>query len=92
MKWALIESPDELAGTGEVLTHILPMVEVSGFKTEREAWDFLDRMEQLGNPVITDDEDNVIGTYVGHRLSRRCPCSPTPKESDPGLLVHHQAN
>ena len=90
-QWALIEAPDE-NDSGEVFTHILPISPVDGWKTKKEAEDFLAHMEKLGNPVITDDDNTVIGTYIGHKLSKDCPCGPTPRESDAYLLVHHQAN
>ena len=88
-QWGLVEAPDE---NHDVLTHILPIIPTLPFKTRRAAQAFLDRMEALGDPVITDEDDNVVGTYTGHILSRTCPCSPTPKESDPGMLSHHHAN
>lgn len=81
--WSLIEDENRL-------THIVPTVEVQPFDTETQAWDFLNKMEALGNPVVTDEEDNVIATYIGHTLSPACPCGPTQKESDPALYTHHQ--
>ena len=90
-EWAVVEAPDE-NGSGEVYTHILPIVPIDGWETKKECEDFLDRMGKLGNPVIIDNNEIVIGTYIGHKLSKDCPCGPTPKESDAYLLVHHQAN
>ena len=81
-RWALIESEDRIV-------HIVPITLVQGFGTERQAWDFLVRMDALGNPVLTDDEDNVTATYIGHTLTSDCSCCPTPGESDPGVLTHH---
>jgi hypothetical protein len=98
VKWALVEAPDTAGdgngGPGEVLAHILPVVEVSGFRTAREAGEFRARCMTADDPppVLTDDEDRVTATFFGHRLSRGCVCCPTPKESDAGLLVHHLAN
>lgn len=93
VKWALVEAPDT-NGSGEVVTHILPVVEVHGFKTAREASEFRERCLAAGDPppVLTDDDDNVTATFFGHQLSRACPCDPTKSEADPGLLVHRQAN
>ena len=45
--WAVVEAQDE-NGSGEMLTHILPVVKVDGFETEKEAWDLLDRVGEGG--------------------------------------------
>ena len=89
MPWAVIEAPDT---DGDVLVHIMPVVEVGGFGTREEAEDFLARVESCGAPCLTDENDTITATYFGHRLSKECPCNPQPKESDPGCYIHKQAN
>ena len=85
LQWALIEDENRIV-------HILPVTPVTGFETRQQAVDFLDRMEALGKPVITADDDTITHTYVGHILSPACPCCPTSGESDPGLLTHYLFN
>jgi hypothetical protein len=86
-QWGLVEAPDE---NHDVLSHILPITPILPFKTHRAAQAFLDRMESLGDPVITDEDNNVVATFTGHTLSPSCLCGPTPRDS--GLLVHNQPN
>ena len=86
--WALVAAEDE--DTGLWWTHIVPVVKVHGFATEQEAWDFLGRMEAIGNPVLTDDDDNVTETYIGHTLKESCSCSPRKGGHDGCLLTHNQ--
>ncbi len=89
MSWAVVEAPDT---DGDVLVHILPVVEIDGFKTKREAEAFLKKVCDAGEPCLTDDEGNITATYFGHTLSKKCPCAPQPKESDPGCYIHKAAN
>lgn len=42
-KWTVIENFD--SESGEVLAHIMPVVEVDGFPTRKAAWDFLHGLE-----------------------------------------------
>lgn len=89
MPWGVVEAPDT---DGDVLVHILPVVEVDGFETKQEAEEFLERVIAAGSPCLTDEEDNITATYFGHTLSKKCVCSPKPKESDPGCYIHKAAN
>jgi hypothetical protein len=90
-QWAVIEAPDE-NGSGEVYTHIMPIALVDGFKTKKEAQNFLEKVDKAGYPVITDDDGRITGTFFGHRLSKDCPCCPTPKVENVHMLVHHLPN
>ena len=81
-QWSLIETDE--------FTHIVPTETVRPFGTRQQAEDFLEKMQALGNPVVTDGEHNVIGTYIGHTLDLGCFCQPTERE--PGLLAHHLPN
>lgn len=72
--WSPIEEHDEFDVVKAV--HIMPVVMTDGFKTEQEAWDFLEKVEATGCPCLTDEDDNIICTYFGHIVSSNCPCSP----------------
>lgn len=91
-KWTVIEHFDR--ESGELVAHIMPIVEVDGFPSKQAAWDFLHGLESKSLdpddlPCLTDDEDHIVATYIGHTLKKSCPCEPTSKD---GALVHHLAN
>ena len=88
MPWAAIENQEE---SGELITHIMPVVEVDGFDTQQEAIDFLEKVEAAGGPCVTDGEGNITATYFGHRLSLNCPCKPQQHSVDPGMYIHRKA-
>lgn len=88
MPWAVVEATDD--ETGELLTHVVPIVEHDGFKTKEEAEVFLKRVVDAGLPCLTDEDDTITATYFGHTLSASCPCEPKQSESDPGLYTHNQ--
>jgi hypothetical protein len=96
MPWAVVETQDE--DTGEMLTHILPVVKISGFNTEQEAIDFREKCIAAGGgdegkaPVLTDKEDNVTATFFGHVLKAACVCGPQRHENDPWVYTHREAN
>ena len=83
-RWAVIEDGN--------YTHILPIALIDEWDTKEEAEQFLTRIKSLNNPIITDGDGKVLGTYIGHTLSTNCMCSPTPQELDAYCLVHHQFN
>lgn len=86
MPWSVIESHDD---DGEIRTHILPVVEVEGFDTEQEAWEFLDAVEKAGDPCVTDEDGTITRTYFGHELTPQCACAPRRED---GLFIHRLAN
>jgi hypothetical protein len=91
MPWTIIEvTSDE---TGDVTTHIVPFTPFKAeFDTQEKAWAFLDEMEAIGNPVVNDENNEIIGLHIGHTLSPKCVCSPKPMESDPYCYIHKAAN
>lgn len=91
MPWAVIEEFDE--DEGEETMHIVPFVRVSNtFKTREECEAFVAEIHALGDPTVTDDEDNIIGLHIGHTLSPKCVCNPKQRESDPYFYTHNAAN
>lgn len=93
MPWSVVEVYED---NGDVLTHIVPTVTIDGFKTKKQAEDFLKRVEASGPPghpaCLTDENENIIATFFGHRLKPDCPCGPKINESDPGLYMHKALN
>ncbi len=90
MPWAVIAVHDE--DTGDCETHIVPVSEVKPFLSEQEALAFLEKMDAIGSPVVTDEEDNVTATYRGHTLTDDCSCNPKRDPDDPALRIHNAAN
>ena len=77
---------------GEFHGHIVPVTMVDGFKTEDEAWRFLERCEAAGNPVVTNDDDEIEATYFGHTLEPKCLCHPELKDGLAPYFLHHLPN
>lgn len=91
MPWAVIEHVDE--ETAEETCHIVPYVPVNNvFPTLKECEDFVAEIAAMGNPTVSDGEDNIIGLHKGHTLSATCACNPKVSESDPALWIHNAAN
>ncbi len=86
--WALIEAED--TNTGNLLTHIVPVVPFDGFETKAEADEFLEKLDAAGSPCITNENDEVTATYFGHTLTSDCQCGAKPMESDPGCYCHKE--
>lgn len=72
--WSPVEEFDDADVVCAV--HIMPVVMNDGFKTEQEAWDFLEKVEAAGCPCLTDEEGTIICTYFGHTARATCSCSP----------------
>jgi len=88
MPWAAIENQEE---NGELITHIMPVVEVKKFKTKKECEAFCKKVEDAGLPCINDERGYITATYFGHRLSLNCPCKPQQHSVDPGMYIHGKA-
>lgn len=90
MPWCIVEMTN--LDTGEVDTHILPCAKVEPFATEEEALAFLVKCDDAGDPVLTDEDDNITETYFGHTLSAKCVCDPKQAPAPSTLYIHRAAN
>lgn len=72
--WSPIEEFDDADVVCAV--HIMPVVETDGFKTEQEAWDFLEKVEAAGFPCLSDEDGNIVCTHFGNTVKSTCSCCP----------------
>lgn len=85
--WAVVEELDEFEVC--VALHVLPVKEINNkFDTKEEAEEFNRKMEELGDPIIMDEDGDTMLSYFGHTLSKDCQCQPRFEGGINNVYVH----